>query len=96
MRARGAILVSSMLFEVKECNEVIKFNIGQSEKQDGGQYGEIFLFQWLYLSELDIQFNATLWSSGARNSITSSEYKLYELKKQDGGKYGKYGLNLAY
>ena len=38
-----------MVFEVKESIDIVRFNIGRSKKQDGGQYGGNMVFYWIYL-----------------------------------------------
>ena len=53
--ARDLLLISTMVVDVKEGNDVIRFSIGWSEKQAAGKYGGNLVFKWLYL-ELYVYF----------------------------------------
>ena len=95
MTARDLMLVSFfMVFEVKEFNDVIRFNIRISKNKMAANMAEIWYSNEYISSSMrprDLMFVSTLWSLGSINAMMSSDLKLDDQKTRWQPVWRKYG-----
>ena len=73
-----------MVFEVKEFNGVIRFNIGLSENMMAANMAEIWYSNGYILSTMtarDLMFVLSLWFSRSRNSMMSADLALSDQER---------------
>ena len=87
-----------MVFEVKESNDVIRFNIGRSENKIAANMAKIWYSNGYISSSMtatDLMLVPFLWFSSSRNSMMSADLTLDDQKTRWRPIWQKFGILLA-